>query len=59
MARPKKFYIFFELGKAMRIIEGCLQARKLNCAKPTFRTRLAAEEFAAWWNYEHKRWFER
>lgn len=48
--RPRKYYVLFALGQAVDIIEGCAAARRLH-AWGSFRTRLAAEEFSAWWNY--------
>lgn len=48
MARPRKFYIIYEIGRAVRITEG----RPLNYVGTAFSSRQAAEEYAAWWNYE-------
>lgn len=55
MARPRKFYVIWENGQAVRVVEG----RPNNYAGPrNFTDRLAAEEYAMWWNHEHPLWFE-
>ncbi|MHA6692265.1 hypothetical protein [Devosia sp. A449] len=51
--RPQKYYVFFEHGTARDIVVGCAAARRLHCAWNGHRTRLEAEEFAAWWNFTH------
>lgn len=51
MARPRKFYIYFVEGYARTIIEGS-KAAKLAKACVPHRTRLAAEEYASWHNYQ-------
>ena len=53
--RPRKFYVIWELGAVRRIVEG----RPRNYAGPAFRTRLDAEEFAAWWELSKSRLDER
>lgn len=51
MARPRKFYVIFEHGKAIDIVEG-LPDRRLSFA--AFPTRLQAEEFYCWWNHAQR-----
>jgi hypothetical protein len=48
------FYAVFDLGKVIAIVEGAAEARRLSPhrAYKRFASRLAAEEFAAWWNYK-------
>ena len=50
MARPRKFYPVFEMGRVIRIAEGRKAAHRY--VMNGFRTRLSAEEFSAWWNYQ-------
>lgn len=51
--RPRKYYIYYEYGEARHIIEGSVAARKVH-AWGAFRTRLDAEEHAAWHNYQRR-----
>lgn len=48
--RPRKYYIYYVLGEAVDIIEGCDAARKVH-AFGAFTTRERAEEVFAWHNY--------
>ena len=56
--RPRKYYVHFS-HDTTTIIEGCAAARRVHAAGHGFRTRLEAEEWAAWWRYDHALWFER
>lgn len=49
MARPRKFYVTRLNGRCC-IVMGSKDGRKAVAFK-SFRTRLEAEEFAAWWDY--------
>lgn len=52
--RPRAFYAVYNDGRVTAIIKGAMEARKLSphrAYKP-FPTKTAAEEYAAWWNYE-------
>jgi hypothetical protein len=53
--RPRGYYTVFADGRVIAICHGYREARQLTkCrAYKRFRTRLLAEEFAAWWNYAH------
>ena len=55
MGRPQKWYIVFEYGKVIAIVHGLasLEARAIHYGAWAFPTQLAAEEFAAWWGYDH------
>ena len=55
MARPKKFCAVYDMGRVTHIMEGVDRARSLRLTFQSFGTRLAAEEHAAWWNYEAAR----
>lgn len=55
MARPKKYYVVWDDCHQPHIVEG----RPRNGIGQPFKTRLAAEEWAAWWRYEHPLWFTR
>lgn len=52
--RPLGYYVIFDFGKAIAVVEGAAQARLLMPCRGyrRFTTQLAAEEWAAWWNYE-------
>lgn len=58
--RPRQFFAVFHEGKVIKITHGYDKARALSPhrAYKRFRTQEAAEEFAAWWNYDHQHWFE-
>lgn len=51
--RPRNFYTIFELGRVTAIVTGADAARKISPhrAYKRFKCRVAAEEFAAWWNH--------
>lgn len=49
MARSRMFYVIWELGAVAHIVEG----RPRNYVGRPFKSRLDAEEFAAWWSYHH------
>lgn len=51
MARPRKFYIYFDEGYARAIIEGSHEAKLAKACVP-HRTRVEAEEYASWHNYQ-------
>ena len=57
MARPCKWYVVFEYGRVIGIYQGlkALKDRDIHYGAWGFPTQLAAEEFAAWWEYEHDR----
>lgn len=59
MVRPRGFYAVFREGRVIKITHGHADARRLSPERSyvRFRTRLAAEEHAAWWHYEHPQWF--
>lgn len=57
MSRPSKYYVAFADGRAS-VVHGIEAARRLHAGKPAFATRDAAEEFAAWWIYEHPPWWQ-
>lgn len=59
MARPRRWYCVFDMGRVVAIINCSIEARRRKAAKPSFSSRLAAEEFAAWWSYERPPWWER
>lgn len=55
MARPRRWYCVFDMGLVVSVLEGADQARALLGGRRSYRafeTRIAAEEFAAWWNYQ-------
>lgn len=52
MARPLKYYVVYDWGRAVGVCAGHLEARRLKCHWNGMATRLEAEEFAAWWNYD-------
>jgi hypothetical protein len=52
----KKYCAVFEDGQIRQIVKGVDKARRISPGYRKFRTRLDAEEFAAWWNYENPRW---
>lgn len=58
MARPRLYCVVWELGEAVAIIEGRENARKVSASFKAFKSRNEAEEFAAWWNYDHPRWYK-
>lgn len=53
MMKPKKYYAVFCDGRVIHICLGAEEARRItpHRAYRSFRSRLEAEEFAAWWNY--------
>lgn len=52
--RPKGYYTIFDYGRVIAICYGYRAARTLSPhrAYRRFSSRLQAEEFADWWNYE-------
>jgi|EndMetStandDraft_3_1072993.scaffolds.fasta_scaffold415389_3 hypothetical protein len=58
--RPRGYFAVFRDGKVIRITHGHAEARSESPERAyrRFTDRTAAEEFAAWWNYDHKHWFE-
>lgn len=52
MARPLKYYVVFEERRAIDIAHGIDAARKRHAGFNGFKTLVAAEEFAAWWNHD-------
>mgnify|MGYP001130920323 CR=1 FL=1 len=52
MARPRKFYPVFIHGRIAQIAEGRQAALLSGYGGASFKDRLAAEEFSAWWNYK-------
>lgn len=58
--RPRRYFAVFRDGQVIRITHGHQEARQLSGrAYKSFKTELAAQEYAAWWNYERRPWFER
>lgn len=57
MARPRKWYVCFIDGQAAHVVEGRLAALRYGSAILPHATRHAAEERAAWWNYDHVPWW--
>lgn len=57
--RPKKYYVLFDEMRRAFIVHGCAEARRLGTALNRFATRLDAEEWAAWWQYEHPSYLDR
>ena len=65
MARPLKFYIILNHGRAEPVVYhgsadakirvATLRAMQYSAALMSFRTQLAAEEFASWFNYEREK----
>lgn len=55
--RHQGHYVLFQDGLAVTVVTGHADARRVspNRAYKRFPTRLAAEEFAAWWNFERER----
>jgi len=51
--RPRKFYPIFVYGRVASITEGRTTAERHHSTGWAFKNRIAAEEFAAWWNYRH------
>lgn len=51
--RPKNYYAVYNEGKVTHICHGAADARKIYNGRGyrAFKTQLAAEEHAAWWNY--------
>lgn len=60
MRKPAYFAVFHQ-GKVTAIVQGHLAARRLSPHRgyKSFRNRQDAEEFASWWNYEHRHWTEK
>lgn len=59
MVRPMKFYACYDHGSIFAVLEGTTAARRACGGRRhyfAFRTRLAAEEYAMWWNHEHVPW---
>jgi hypothetical protein len=54
--RPTYYYAVFVDGQITTIVRSAKAAKLLSHAYRGFRSRLEAEEFACWWNYEHPRW---
>lgn len=54
MARPRKYYVLLSLDAPPEIIDGSDAARKAGHFGYGYKTRQAAEEDAAWWQYERK-----
>lgn len=52
MPRPKLFYVVYDMGRAVRIAHGHAEALRANSAYRPFKTQAAAEEAAAWHNYQ-------
>ena len=55
--RPRSFYVVFEFGRAIGVFEGAEAARKASGGQrnyKSFRHKVDAEEFAAWWNYRRE-----
>jgi len=50
--RPRKYYPVFAHGRISTIIQGRPAALRSGYAGLSFKDRLAAEEFSAWWNYQ-------
>ena len=56
MTRPRGFYAVYQMGFVTHIVRGHLKARAINNRSyKRFTTAEAAEEHAAWWNYESER----
>lgn len=54
MARPCKWYVAFQFGAVTGIYRGLAALKKAGEQSAWgFDTQLAAEEFAAWWGYDH------
>lgn len=53
MVRPLNYYAIFDMGEVIAIRKGAAAARLLSPhrAYKSFTTELAAEEYAAWWNF--------
>lgn len=51
--RPLSFYVVFNMGEVVAIVEGATAARALTPVRSyrPFKTRIDAEEFAMWWNH--------
>ena len=56
--RPKKYYPVFSNGHVIAIAHGLREAREYgmysHCSLFSFVTRLAAEEYSAWHNYQRE-----
>lgn len=52
MGRPMKFYVVWDWGRVVGIVEGLAAAKEKGPSYRAFPTRLKAEEYAAWWDYE-------
>lgn len=53
--RPRGFYAVYQDGQVVAICHGYDHARRVNGGRrhyTRFRSLLAAQEFAAWWNYQ-------
>lgn len=55
MARPRKYYVVWLMGAVAGIFHGRDAALSVSQSFKGFRTQLEAEEFAAWWEYQHAR----
>jgi hypothetical protein len=54
--RPRAYYAVFNDGRVTAVIKGAMEARKLSPHRgyKAFKSQLAAEEFAAWFNHEQQ-----
>lgn len=62
MTRPRMFHVVLDYERAPNVYEGkraMLKHTGLYTAHRSFRSRQSAEEWAAWWQYEHPPWWER
>lgn len=50
MSRPRKWYVIWPDAGVIQVICGCAAARRY--PHLGFKSRLAAEEYAAWWSYK-------
>lgn len=53
MGRPHNFYVVWTDDRRVYVVQGRAAAAALSPSFKAFRTRLAAEEFAAWWQYRY------
>lgn len=57
MARPRKFYVHLDAHAPPSIHHGLAELHRQTGRRHAmkFKDRLRAEEFAAWWEYEHRK----
>lgn len=58
--RHQRYFVCFETGRAFAVVKGATAARQLLGGRRhyiSFPTRLAAEDYAAWWNHENLPWW--